>query len=157
MADPPGRARRAHGRPGHPQTQGKEERFHRTLKAEAIGSRSFNDIAHCQDVFDQWRPIYNAERPHAALDPAVPATRYAPSARPFPETPAPIEYGPGDQVRKVGAAGEVWFRGSAYKVGRAFTGERVAVRPTTTDGMMNVFYCHQRVAEIDLSHEDGHG
>jgi transposase InsO family protein len=140
----------AHGRPNHPQTQGKEERFHRTLKAEAIGLRNFNDNKECQHVFDNWRGIYNNLRPHEALDLAVPATRYTPSARPFPETLRPIDYGPGDQVRKVCEHGEVSFRGQPRKIGRAFAGERVAVRPTETDGMMNVFYCHQRVAEIDL-------
>jgi transposase InsO family protein len=145
----------AHGRPSHPQTQGKEERFHRTLKAEAIGSRSFNDIEDCQRVFDQWRQIYNTARPHEALGLAVPATRYTPSSRPYPETPSAIEYGPDDQVRKVCQRGAISLRGRPYKVGCAFTGEQVAVRPTTTDGMMNVFYCHQRVAEIDLRVETG--
>jgi transposase InsO family protein len=145
----------AHGRPSHPQTQGKEERFHRTLKAEAIGSRSFSDIEECQHVFDNWREVYNTLRPHEALGLAVPATRYTPSARPFPEAPAPIEYGPGDQVRKVCQDGAISLRGRPHKIGCAFTGERVAVRPTTTDGMMEVFYCHQRIAEIDLRPETG--
>ena len=145
----------AHGRPGHPQTQGKEERFHRTLKAEAIGSRSFSDINDCQQVFDKWRRVYNCDRPHEALGLAVPVTRYTPSIRPFPETLAPIEYGAGDQVRKVCKQGKVSFRGQPRKIGCAFAGERVAVRPTLTDGMMNVFYCHQRVAEIDLRVQTG--
>ena len=145
----------AHGRPGHPQTQGKEERFHRTLNAEAIGSRSFSDLGDCQRVFDGWRQVYNTLRPHEALGLSVPATRYTPSARPFPETPAPIEYGPGDQVRKVCDPGVISFRGRPRKIGSAFIGEQVAVRPTTTDGMMNVFYCHQRIAEIDLRPETG--
>jgi transposase InsO family protein len=145
----------AHGRPNHPQTQGKEERFHRTLKAEAIGSRSFRDIQECQQAFDSWRRVYNGQRPHEALGLAVPATRYAPSPRAFPESLAPIEYGPGDQVRKVCQAGKVCYRGRSLKIGRAFVGERVAVRPTATDGMIEVFYCHQRVAEIDLRGQSG--
>jgi transposase InsO family protein len=145
----------AHGRPSHPQTQGKEERFHRTLKAEAIGSRSFSDNNACQQVFDSWRSIYNSLRPHEALGLAVPATRYLPSHRLFPETLPRIEYGPGDQVRKVCRQGEVSFRGQARKVGRAFAGEPVAVRPTTTEGKMEVFYCHQRVAEFDLRVQNG--
>jgi transposase InsO family protein len=145
----------AHGRPGHPQTQGKEERFHRTLKAEAIGSRSFHDIEGCQQVFDSWRQVYNSIRPHEALGLAVPVTRYTPSARAYPETLAPIEYGSGDQVRKVCEHGEISFRSRPRKVGRAFVGEKVAVRATTTEGKMEVFYCHQRVAEIDLRVQNG--
>jgi transposase InsO family protein len=144
-----------HGRPNHPQTQGKEERFHRTLKAEAIGSRSFRDMEDCQQIFDAWRQDYNSIRPHEALGLAVPATRYVPSTRSFPETLGPIEYGVGDQVRKVCEHGEISYRGKPRKVGCAFTGERVAVRPTAIDGKMEVFYCHQRVAEIDLRVETG--
>jgi transposase InsO family protein len=37
-----------HGRPRHPQTQGKEERFHRTFKAEVVSGRSFRDLSDCQ-------------------------------------------------------------------------------------------------------------
>ena len=99
--------------------------------------------------------MYNLRRPHEALGLATPATRYAPSARPFVEAPPPIEYGPGDAVRRVSAKGCVSFRGAAWRVGHAFAGEPVAVRPTATDGLMQVFYCHQRVAEIDLRVQSG--
>ena len=57
----------SHGRPYHPQTQGKDERFHRSLKAEVLKGRSFGDITECQMAFDTWRNIYNHERPHDAL------------------------------------------------------------------------------------------
>lgn len=139
-----------HGRAAHPQTQGKEERFHRTLKAEAIGSRHFSDTTDCQRVFDAWREVYNCQRPHEALGLATPVTRYTPAKRAFIETPDPIEYGPGDQVRKVCAAGRVSFAGAAWRISKAFIGEPVAIRPTPNDGVMAVYYCHQRIAEIDL-------
>jgi len=48
-----------HGRPYHPQTQGKEERFHRTFKKEVTSGRSFRDLADCQRAFDDWRARYN--------------------------------------------------------------------------------------------------
>jgi transposase InsO family protein len=144
-----------HGRPSHPQTQGKDERFHRTLKAEAIGTRCFRDLADCQAAFDAWREVYNLQRPHEALGLATPASRYAPSPRAFPESPPPLEYGPGDAVRKVSTEGCVSFHGRPWRVGRAFAGETVAVRPTLSDGKMDVFYCHQRVAELDLRGESG--
>jgi transposase InsO family protein len=142
-----------HGRPLHPQTQGKEERFHRTLKAEAIGSRVFTDIHHCQQAFDQWRPIYNHQRPHEALDMNVPATRYCPSQRSFPEKLPSIEYGPNDSVRKVCSAGKISYAGRLHLVGSAFEGQFVAIRPTATDANLEVFYCHQRIAKIDLRDE----
>jgi len=55
----------SHGRPYHPQTQGKEERFHKTLKAEVLSRRTvWKDLADCQGAFDKWREIYNHKRPH---------------------------------------------------------------------------------------------
>ena len=68
----------SHGRPYHPQTQGKEERFHRTLNVELLQGRRFADWATCQAAFDRWRGVYNTERP--ALDLARP--RYAAPASP---------------------------------------------------------------------------
>jgi transposase InsO family protein len=144
-----------HGRPLHPQTQGKEERFHRTLAVEVLGASPIRDAGHCQQKFDAFRDVYNHQRPHEALGMAVPASRYSPSGRAFPESLPPIEYGPDDQVRCVCDYGKVSFKGRAYKVGTAFAGEKVAVRPTALDGKMEVFYCHQRVAEIDLREESG--
>ena len=73
----------SHSRPYHPQTLGKDERFHRTLKAELLGGPPFDDLPRCQDAFDRWRVVYNCLRPHQALDMAVPATRYQPSPHPF--------------------------------------------------------------------------
>jgi len=139
-----------HGRPNHPQTQGKEERFHRTLAAEAVGTRRFGDLAEAQAAFDAWRPVYNQQRPHQALDLATPATRYRPGPREYRPTLAPIEYGPGDAVRKVDAGGFISYRGRTWRVGGAFVGEPVAVRPSDAEGRCDVFYCHQRVAKLEL-------
>lgn len=146
-----------HGRAYHPQTQGKEERFHRTLNAEAIGTRRFRDPPECQRAFDGYRHVYNFERPHEALGMSTPGTRYTPSSRAYVETPPPVEYGPGDQVRRVCGKGCISFGGQLYRIGRAFTGEPVAVRPTTTDGLLDVFYCHQQVAQVNLRGESENG
>ncbi len=75
-----------HGRPCHPQTQGKEERFHRTLKAEVLDGRIFDDIADAQRAFNCWRPIYNGKRPHEALGMSLPISRYEPSPRSMPNS-----------------------------------------------------------------------
>jgi transposase InsO family protein len=139
-----------HGRPRHPQTQGKDERFHRTLKAELLQARSFRDLAHCQGAFDSWRHLYNHHRPHDALALAVPADRYRPSPRPFPETLPPIEYGPGDVVRKVDQSGFISFKNRPWPIGKAFRGQPIAVRATSEDGVFSVHYCTHRIAVIDL-------
>lgn len=52
-----------HGRPDHPQTQGKHERFHRTLKGEVLDGRIFETLAEAQKAFDAWRHVYNTRRP----------------------------------------------------------------------------------------------
>lgn len=134
----------------HPQTLGKDERFHRTLKAEVIGNRIFRNLEDCQQHFDEWRHIYNFERPHEAVDMGVPADRYNPSPRSFPEVLPPIEYGPDDMVRKVQSNGMIYYKNKEYRVSKAFSGYHVALRPTPTDGVFNVFFCQQKVAKIDL-------
>lgn len=50
-----------HGRALHPQTQGKEERFHRTLDAEVIALGGWRDCPQVQAKFDFWRDVYNTQ------------------------------------------------------------------------------------------------
>lgn len=140
----------SHGRPYHPQTQGKEERFHRTLKAEVLQGRWFRDLADCQSAFDRWRQVYNLERPHQALDLAVPASRYRPSPRSFPEILPRIQYGSSDQVRRVQEGGWISFRGRAFRLPKAFRGHPVVLRPTVTDGIWDVVFAVERIAQINL-------
>jgi transposase InsO family protein len=139
-----------HGRAFHPQTQGKDERFHRTLKAEVIQGRSFDDLAGCQRRFDPWREVYNHQRPHESLGLAVPASRYRPSDRSFPEVLPTWEYGPTDAVRKVACDGTISFKGRPVELGKAFRGEHVAVRPTVEDGVFGVYFGVHKVAQADL-------
>lgn len=144
-----------HCRPCHPQTQGKDERFHRTLKAEVLQGKSFKGIAECQEAFGKWRHVYNFERPHEALGMAVPASRYAASPRSYPEVLPKVEYGPDDKVRRVTKIGWLTFNGRYVRLGKAFAGCTVAVRPTTEDGVYGVYFQATRVARIDLRAQDG--
>ena len=97
------------GRPYHPQTQGKDERFHRTLAAEVLRDRSFTDLVETQGAFDLWRQVYNTQRPHDALRLEVPISRYHISSRAFPESLPPIEYAPDVQVRRASTRGVIKF------------------------------------------------
>jgi transposase InsO family protein len=139
-----------HGRPYHPQTQGKEERFHRTLQAEVLSRTDLHDLAHSQEAFDHWRPIYNHQRPHEALALATPATRYTPSARSLPKHLPPIEYGPADHLFTVKSKGEITWKNRTYYLGNGFAKQPIALRPSNTDGLYEVFFCHQRLGWIDL-------
>lgn len=139
-----------HSRPYHPQTLGKDERFHRTLKLELLRRTFFLDLVHCQQHFDSWRDIYNLERPHEALGMEVPASRYQPSPRPFPESLPPIEYWPGDEVRKVQDKGRVCYRGRVFRVSKALRGQPVALRPGDEDHLLSVYFCNSRVGTLDL-------
>ena len=145
----------SHSRPYHPQTMGKDERFHRSLKAEVLSAPAFADIAAAQRAFERWRTVYNTQRPHDALELAVPASRYQPSPRDYVETVAPFEYAPSEAVRRVQQGGHVSFLGRNLKVPKAFRGKAVAFRPTTQDGVFDVVFRTQTIATVDIRPLDG--
>jgi transposase InsO family protein len=141
-----------HSRPYHPQSRGKNERFHRTLNAEVLALRRFRDLDDMQRAFDAWREVYNFERPHEALGQQVPASRYRPSKRPMPDRLSVPEYDSQETVRTVSATkAYISFKGRLWKVPQAFRGERLAIRPTANDGKYGVFFAAHQVATIDLT------
>ena len=140
----------SHSRSYHPQTMGKDERFHRTLKADVLSAMPFSDLAAAERAFDRWRNVYNMRRPHEALELAVPASRYQPSPRDYVETVAPFEYAPGDIVRRVQKDSHISLLGRTVKVSKAFCGKAVAFRPTMEDGVFNAFFRTQMIATVDI-------
>jgi hypothetical protein len=140
----------SHGRPYHPQTQGKDERFHRTLKAEVLDGRLFADLARAQDAFDAWREVYNTQRPHEALGLATPSTRYAMSPRPMPHHIPPPSYEPGATVRKVHPGGWFQFQGRQFYCSGAFAGLQAALRPAGPDGVFHLCYRSHVIGQLDL-------
>ena len=140
-----------HSRPYHPQSRGKNERFHRTLKAEVFAFDTFRDFPQVQRAFDHWREIYNFERPHEALGQNVPASRYRPSQRVMPQRVPDVEYDGHEIVRTVPSTKDyISFKGRFWKVPQAFRGERVAIRPLNVDGAYGVFFASYQIAKIDL-------
>ncbi len=143
-----------HSRPYHPQSRGKNERFHRTLKAEVFALQRFRDLPAVQRALDRWRTIYNLDRPHQAIGLEVPADRYRPSARPMPERLREVEYDDREIVRSVSTTkAYVSFKGRLWKVPQAFRGERLAIRPLSTDGRYGVFFAAHQIATIDLTNQ----
>ena len=105
-----------HGRSRHPQTHGKDERFHRTRKLEGLRHCQFVTLPQCQREFDRFRDCYHLVRPHQAIDLQVPASRYQPSPIAFPDPLPPIEYSADTIVRRVQAEGWFSFRGQHFRV-----------------------------------------
>ena len=140
-----------HSRPYHPQTQGKDERFHRTLKLEVISRRGFQSITECQIAFDDWRELYNHVRPHGALNHDTPISRYRRSGREFPAALPPVEYLPGDRILKVRGNGHVKIRKHECFIGEGLIGHEIAIRPTAIDGIFKVYFCGAEIREIDMA------
>ena len=141
-----------HARPYHPQARGKNERFHRTLKAEVFSLATLHGLDQAQQALDRWRHVYNRERPHQALDFQVPASRYTPSARTFPKTLPQPDYAAGEILRRVGTTkAYISFKDRLWPVPSAFLGETVALRPRARDGRYSVCFGATQIATIDLN------
>lgn len=144
----------SHSRPYHPQTQGKDERFHRSLSIEVLNKYDFKSANELQERCEQWRWIYNEKRPHDALNLEVPASRYRVSQRQYQEKITPYEYSPGDITRKIHSAGELKYKGNIYFIGASLYGKTVALRDSEEDGVMHIFYRHQKIGQLDLRRSD---
>lgn len=140
----------SHGRPYHPQTQGKDERFHRTLKAEVLTRHTLAGLDDSQRRFDDWRQIYNRDRPHEALAMATPITRYRPSPRAYPETLPPLEYDSTDTVRIVQDGGGVSYRGRRFRVSKALRGQSIALRPAA-NGTFTAWFGSYELGTLDFA------
>ena len=114
--------------PGHPEQNGRHERMHKTLKAEATTPPG-GTLADQQRVFDRFRHTYNDERPHEALGQRTPASRYSPSRRAMPSQPASPEYADGMTVRRITAKGGLRFGGADVFVSTLIANEPVGLLP----------------------------
>jgi hypothetical protein len=143
-----------YARPYHPQTKGKNERFHRTLKAEVLSMKTFRTARELQKAFDRWRHVYNTERPHQSLDYEVPSSRYRPSPRSLPPKLREPEYEEGTIVRRASLQkANFRFGKRRWHAPEAFGGELLAIRPLATDGTFGVFFGAHQIACIDLRND----
>ncbi len=137
-----------HGRPHHPQTRGKNERVHRTLDEDVLRRpEPWDRITDVQAAFDQWRPIYNHYRPHQGIGMAVPADRYQPSPRTYPETIPPPEYPNPRNVRRVDPNGRTNWKGNILTVGHGFERQPVYI-DELPDGTIQIYYYQTNVKTI---------
>jgi transposase InsO family protein len=76
--------RQKNGSPGHPQTQGKVERFHQTLKRWLGRQPVPRTLAELQAQLDAFRLAYDEHRPHRAIGRITPAEAYRATPRAHP-------------------------------------------------------------------------
>lgn len=144
----------SHSSPYHPQTNGKLERFHRTLKLEVLHDKMYKDNADIQKTFFQWQHTYNYLRPHDALGGQPPCSRYQMSPREYSDIPRQYEYDPESIVRKVlSPNGIIKFKGNAYRVGKALCGEHVAIKETAENNVFSIFFMDLFIKKLELSKE----
>lgn len=114
--------------PAHPEQNGRHERMHRVLKAEATRPASPH-LLHQQERLDEFRRVYNEERPHEALGLKTPTTRYERSTRLLSEAQRRAsEYPLHDFSRLVNSAGAVSVSGKAIFLTTALRGLTVGLR-----------------------------
>lgn len=144
--------RLSHGRPYHPQTQGKVERCHQTIGFDVFAQSSapFADLAAAQQALNQFREVYNAQRPHEALGFAVPTDRYHTSDRRFPAVLAPMTYPADTIVRTVNYQGNIMLSRRHYFVSEGLVGQPVAIEPTSDPTVFTVRYGTRRIVDIRL-------
>jgi hypothetical protein len=110
--------------PGHPEQNGRHERFHRTLKEETATPPK-GSLSEQQAAFESFREQYNRDRPHEALDDKTPDALYCSSCRPYPVTEPEMTYPDEMIVRKVRASGSIRWRGKEIFISEVLIGEPV--------------------------------
>lgn len=140
----------SHSAPYHPQTQGKLERFHRSLKEEVLKYHQFGSLSEAQERFDEWRYIYNNLRPHEGIGMACPSTKYQRSLRSYPEKLPEIEYDINDAKLKVRQGGTVYFKGKEYWLGQHFAGEYVSLKEVGNE-TYDIFFSKCKVQRFKLN------
>lgn len=133
--------------PSSPQENGQHERMHRELKRETARPPAASARAQ-QRRFDAFRERYNTERPHEAIGQQTPATRWAPSARPYPERIAPPDYPAHLEVRRVSTIGTIKLRGQQTFLTGVLAGQDVGLEEVG-DGIWNIVYYRTLLARWD--------
>ena len=137
-----------HGRIMHPQTQGKIERFHRTMKSELLKQNKFKDIFDADRGLQEWRIKYNNIRPHEALNMKCPAEVYVPSDRTYIDNIKKYEYGGQHHVIKVNSWGYVRFNGWQVYLSETMINENIEFRPNPHGDSFFACYRNFKIAEF---------
>ena len=140
-----------HGRIKHPQTQGKIERFHRTMKDELLKHTVILDIADAELQLQRWRDKYNNKRPHEALNMKCPADVYIPSNRTYSDFVKRFEYGGNYHVIKVNNWGYVRFNKWQVYLSETMIGEHIEFRQNEAGDSFAAYYRNFKIAEFSMA------
>ena len=137
-----------HGRIKHPQTQGKIERFHRTMKSELLKHHEFEDVSDADKGLQEWRLKYNTVRPHEALGMKCPADVYTPSEKIYCDQVKPYYYGGQYHVLKVNNWGYVRFAHHQVYLSETMIDEYIEFRPNPLGDSFVACYRNFKIAEF---------
>jgi putative transposase len=124
--------------PGHPEQNGRHERMHRTLKQTVTKPPGKNLLAQ-QEMLEQFRTVFNEQRPHEALDMNCPADIYQPSQRQYPTIIEDYDYSTSDFTKRVSVCGSIRNKGSKIFISDVFAGQEVGIKQIE-DGIWEVSF-----------------
>lgn len=125
--------------PGHPEENGRHERFHLTLKQETASPPKETLVQQIQ-AMHEFQNEYNFERPHEALNMSTPASCYRNSPRIWDGVLRSPEYESKEvKVRKVCQSGCIWLNGEEHYISQTLTSEYVGLKAVEEDAL-EVYY-----------------
>jgi transposase InsO family protein len=133
--------------PGHPEQNGRHERFHLTLQQDTATPPAPTPVAQ-QHRFDRLCREYNEVRPHEALGYDTPAQHYVASSRAYPTRLEDPWYDATHQVRRVKRGGVIKWQGAEVFVSEAVSGELVGLAETAS-GDWAIRFTHVELGRID--------
>ena len=142
-----------HGRPLHPQTQGKEESFNKSWKRECLERLGPQpDLLDVVTETELFRSFYNDERPHFGIGGKVPSDIYRRSPRAYPEKVEEWAYPDAMQVRLVACNGCISWHGTPVFVGEGLRGKRIAMAESKSrPGCVNLIFRDFRIGRLNLA------
>ena len=134
--------------PGRPQQNARHERMHRTLKADTANPPAAT-LRLQQKRFDQFRHVFNHERPHEGLNNETPGSLYQPSTKMFPRALAEYVYPNGFVTRRVNNSGDISWHKDRVFISEVFRFEEVGLEEVE-DRVYKVFFREVEIGELDV-------
>ena len=139
-----------HGRILHPQTQGKEESFNGSMKRELLKYSAIDNFYDAENKFNEYRDFFNNKRPHHALNLDTPSKRYTKSLIEYDPVISQWEYSDNLKIHKVKPTGFFSYKNRSYFLSEAFAGKEIAIRESSKNGCINLYYRQFIIAQLNL-------